>query len=152
MASVRIIDDLVVRAPIADVWAAIKDPAGHTAWHPFLTAIEGDHALGATRSCSANVGGKQGMTRERCIAEEQERRICWAIEEDSTGFSRMVSDWRAGFSLESTGAGTRVEAESVFRPRSVLVRMMTPIVRRKFHRAQRTILAGLKSACEQPAS
>jgi hypothetical protein len=152
VASVRIVDELVVRAPIADVWAAIKDPGAHTAWHPFLTAIEGEHALGATRSCSATVGGKQGTTRERCVAEEQERTINWAIEEDSTGFSRMVSDWRAGFSLEPTGAGTRVEAESVFRPRGVLIRIVGPIVRRKFHHAQRAILAGLKSACEQPAS
>jgi uncharacterized protein YndB with AHSA1/START domain len=152
MASVRILDELIVRAPISDVWAAIKNPAAHVAWHPFLTGIEGEHALGATRACSVTVGGKQGTTRERCIEEEQERRISWAIEEDSTGFSHMVSDWRAGFSLEPAGPATRVVAESVFRPRSVLIRIMSPIVRRKFHHTQRAILVGLKNACEQTAS
>jgi hypothetical protein len=149
---VRIVDELVVRAPISDAWAAIKDPAAHVAWHPFLTGIDGEHVLGATRSCSVTVGGKQGTTCERCVAEEHERTISWAIEEDSTGFSRMVSDWRAGFSLEPACAGTRVAAESVFRPRGLLIRIMGPIVKRKFHVTQRAILAGLKSACEQPAS
>ena len=152
MPSVRIVDELVVRAPISDVWAAIKDPAAHVAWHPFLTAIDGEHVLGAARTCSATVGGKQGTTRERCVAEEQEGTISWAIEEDSTGFSRMVSDWRAGFRLEPAGTGTRVVAESVFRPRGLLIRIMGPIVKRKFHLAQRAILAGLERACEQPAS
>jgi hypothetical protein len=84
-----------VRASISDVWVAIKDPAVHVAWHPFLTGIDGEHVLGATRTCSVTVGGKQGTTRECCVAEEQERTISWASEEDSTGFSRMVSDWRA---------------------------------------------------------
>jgi uncharacterized protein YndB with AHSA1/START domain len=149
---VRIVDELVVRAPISDVWAAIKDPVAHAGWHPFLTGIEGEHALAATRACSVDVGGKQGTTRERCVEEERERRIVWAIEEDSTGFSRMVSDWRAGFGLELAGAETRVVAESVFRPRSVLIRIMSPIVKRKFHHAQRAILAGLKNACEETAS
>jgi hypothetical protein len=86
------------------------------------------------------------------LQRHRKRTISWAIVEDSTGFSRMVSDWRAGFSLEPAGTGTLVVAESVFRPRGVLIRIMRPIVERKFHLAQRAILAGLKSACEQPAS
>jgi len=78
----------------------------------------------------------------------EERKISWAIEEDSTGFSRMVSDWRAGFSLQTVDGGTRVIAESAFQPTSMLVRLMSPLVKRKFHHAQTSILAGLKQAAE----
>jgi uncharacterized protein YndB with AHSA1/START domain len=145
---VRIEDAAVIDAPIGEVWGAIADPARHAQWHPFVTRISGQHRLGAVRSCSVVAGKKTGETRERCIEEDAERRISWAIEEDSTGFSRMVSDWRAGFTLEPVDGGTRAVAESVFRPKSVLLRLMGPIVKRKFHRAQRAILAGLKDAAE----
>lgn len=60
----------------------------------------------------------------------------------------MVSDWTAGFSLRSNEHGTIVTAESRFRPRSVLVRAMLPIMRRNFHHTQNAILAGLKEFSE----
>ena len=101
MAEVRITDETLIGVSAAQVWAAIKDPATHAHWHPFVTAISGEHRLDATRSCSVVVGKKTGQTKERCIEDEQERRLSWAIEEDSTGFSRMVSDWRAGFDSPS---------------------------------------------------
>jgi hypothetical protein len=60
----------------------------------------------------------------------------------------MVSDWRAGFALWSRNAATHVTAQSTFVPRNPLVRIMSPIIRRKFHHAQRNILASLKDAVE----
>lgn len=148
MTEVRIEDEVVVNAPAGDVWKAIKDPAAHADWHPFVTRISGEHRLGAIRTCSVVVGKKSGETKERCIEEDDGRKIIWAIEEDSTGFLRMVSDWRAGFGLERREGATLVKAESVFRPKNVLVRLMTPIVRRKFHQTQQAILAGLKRSIE----
>jgi len=151
MREVRIEDTAVVGAPAAMVWAAIKDPAVHAEWHPFVIGISGEHALGAVRSCSVLVGKRRGETTERCVEEEPERRIVWRIEEDSTGFSRLVSEWRAGFTLQSVDGGTRVTAESTFRPRRALLRLLRPLVARRFHRAQQAILAGLERAVEQDA-
>jgi uncharacterized protein YndB with AHSA1/START domain len=149
MSEQRIADELLIDAPVTTVWDAIKDPITHARWHPFLTAIDGEHALGAERYCSIIVGKKHGTTRERCVEEDDRRRISWAIDDDSTGFSRMVSDWRAGFILLPAGARTREMAESVFQPTSMLVRLMSPIVKRKFHQTQTAILAGLKNECER---
>ena len=146
MAEIVIEDELQIDAPPSTVWAAIKDPVAHAAWHPFVTVIAGEHSHGASRSCSVVVGTTSGLTHERCIEEEAERRIIWLIEHDSTGFGRMVSDWRAGFRLEPAGPGTRVVAESRFRPDGMLVRLTIPIVRRKFHQTQKAILAGLRDA------
>jgi uncharacterized protein YndB with AHSA1/START domain len=139
---------VVVHAPIREVWSAIEDVDRHAAWHPFVTRIEGVHVLGAPRVCSVIVGNKAGTTRERCVKLEEERTIRWAIEEDTSGFARMVSDWHAGFSVRPDVDGTRVTAESVFTPKSIPVRLMGPLVRRKFHKAQQAILAGLKDASE----
>jgi hypothetical protein len=71
-----------------------------------------------------------------------------AIEEDSTGFGRMVSAWRSGFSLAQRDGETIVTAHSTFHPNNLLVRAMLPVIRRKFHQTQRAILRGLQEAVE----
>jgi uncharacterized protein YndB with AHSA1/START domain len=148
MNEVRIADDIHIDAPIAAVWIAIEDPATHTRWHPFVTEIAGRHELEQIRTCSVLVGKKHGQTRERCVEHDHGRRIAWAIEEDSTGFARMVTGWHAGFALTSSDGGTIVTAESTFRPRNLLVRAMLPIIRRKFHQTQQAILSSLKDSLE----
>jgi Polyketide cyclase / dehydrase and lipid transport len=150
MRELRIVDEIAVAASAEAVWAAIRDPAAHARWHPFVIRIHGEHRLGATRACEVTIGKRTGETRERCIADDGERRLIWRIEEDSTGFLRLVSDWTAGFELAPHGPeNTRVRAESSFRPKSFLVRPMLQIVRRKFHTTQREILGALKQAVER---
>jgi uncharacterized protein YndB with AHSA1/START domain len=151
MGEARIVDEIALDAPARAVWAAIEDPAAHAGWHPFVTRISGEHRLGAHRACDVDLGKRTGQTRERCIAHEAERRIAWRIEEDSTGFLRLVSDWTAGFGLRPEGSATTlVTAESTFRPKSLLVRPMLPLIRRKFHETQRAILNALKDTVESP--
>jgi hypothetical protein len=83
------------------------------------------------------------------LAYEEGSAIMWSVESDSTGFSRMVADWRTGFSLQPQGPGaTLVRAQSLFRPR-LSARLMAPLIRRKFHQAQRAILDGLRQHVEQ---
>lgn len=143
MRRIEIKDWLAIDADLATVWEAIEKPALHAEWHPFLTAIDGEHSLGAERSCSVSIGGKPSRTRERCVVAEPEQRMIWRIEEDTSGFSRMVSDWTAGFSLTRSGEHALVTAESAFRPRNPFVLAMMPLVRRKFHQTQQAILDGL---------
>jgi uncharacterized protein YndB with AHSA1/START domain len=152
MAEVRIEDAVLIDAPADQIWAAIKDPAAHAAWHPFVTSISGEHRLGAIRSCSVVIGAKAGETTEKCVEEVDEEAIAWTIEEDSSGFGRMVSNWRSGFRLESRDRATLVTAESVFQPRSLGLRLMTPMVRSKFHKTQRQILGALKVSVEEAAA
>jgi carbon monoxide dehydrogenase subunit G len=150
---VHIEDEITVDAPVDEVWKEIKDPARHAEWHPFVTNIAGEHRLGEARKCAVAIGKRAAETKEVCTADEERKRLAWRIEEDSSGFLRMVSDWTAGFRLAPVdSAATRVVAESDFAPRNVLVRLMLPLVRRKFHQAQRAILDGLKDAAERSAA
>jgi uncharacterized protein YndB with AHSA1/START domain len=148
MNNVRIADEIRVDVPIAAVWRAIDNPAEHAGWHPFLTGISGNHELGQVRSCSVIVGRKHGQTRERCVEREDGLHIVWEIEQDSTGFGRMVSGWRAGFALSDQLGATTVTAESTFQPNNLLVRAMLPVIRRKFHHTQQSILRALKESLE----
>ena len=150
MSRVEITDEVVVNASGSEVWEAIRDPALHAEWHPFVDSIRGEHAAGASRGCDIRVGKKTGETREHCTAFEEERRILWQIDEDSTGFLRLVSDWTAGFVLEPAGSGaTRVSAQSAFERKNPLLVLMLPMIRRKFHQTQQAILAGLKQFVEK---
>ena len=145
----EIIDEVTVGAPLEQVWKAIQDPAEHVAWHPFATRIEGEHAAGAVRSCTVQIGRKPATTVERCTAYENEAVIMWSVEQDSSGFSKMVSGWHTGFTLHPQGLdATRVRAVSRFHPRGPLVRLMLPAIRRKFHQTQRAILGGLQRHVE----
>lgn len=148
MSDVHIADELRLDAPVDVVWHAIEDPAGHARWHPFVRTISGGHELHETRSCSVLIGNKEGTTKERCVEREEAARIAWAIQEDSTGFGRMVSGWRSGFTLAERGGATIVTAHSTFRPNNVLVRAMLPMIRRRFHQTQRAILRSLQEAVE----
>lgn len=94
------------------------------------------------------VGKKAVETKERCVEEEKASRIAWAIEEDSTGFGRMVSGWRASLALLQRDGATLVTAESAFQPDNMHVRAMLLVIRRKFHHTQRAILSGLKESLE----
>ena len=149
MSEVRIADELRLAAPIDVVWRAIEDPAAHARWHPFVSAIAGGHDLHEIRSCSVRASGKEGTTKERCVEREESARIAWAIEEDSSGFGRMVTGWRSGFILTERDGAAVVTAESTFRPSNLLVRAMLPLIRRKFHHAQQAILTGLQEAVEE---
>ncbi len=50
--------------------------------------------------------------------------------------------------LEQRDGGAMVKAQSSFKPRNVLVRVMSPVIRRKFHQTQQAILEGLKRSLE----
>jgi hypothetical protein len=94
------------------------------------------------------IGRRHGQTKERCVLDDEPTAIAWVVETDATGFGRMVSGWRAGFSLADHGASTAVTAHSSFTPNSPLIRVLLPVVRRRFHHAQRTILHELKRSLE----
>jgi uncharacterized protein YndB with AHSA1/START domain len=143
-----ITDSILVGAPAERVWRTIQDPREHAQWHPLLLRIEGDHTPGATRVCTVSAGKTHGTTEETCSSYDEGRAIMWTIRRDTSGFSRMVNDWSAGFSLEPRGGGTLVTARSVFRPSRFFVRLLLPLIRRRFHAAQREILMGLKQYVE----
>jgi hypothetical protein len=127
----------------------LGDPVAHAGRHPFVTSITGEHRAGAYRTCTVHMGKTRGEVHECCVEADAGRTITWAIEHDSTGFTRMVADWQAGFHLAPRGTGTVVTARSAFRQRNLAVRMMTPMIRRRLHSAQRTILASLKESVER---
>jgi hypothetical protein len=71
-------------------------------------AIEsgGRERVGAVRTCDVDFGNKAGTTLERCIESVPNRTLAHLIEDDSFGFSRMLSDFWLSFTLEPENAQT----------------------------------------------
>ena len=114
-----ITDQVIVQAPLGRVWAAIQGPAEHVKWHPFATHIDGEHALGVTRTCSVLIGGKPGSSRERCSDlrrgpdDHVDRRAG-----QQAGSPAWCRTGAPASSLEPQGsAATRVTAQSLFTPK-----------------------------------
>ena len=145
-------DEVLVLAPAEQIWQAILDPVTQAAWHPFITSIDGVHRLGAARTCTVVLDDRPSISEERCTAFEDGRSITWSVEKDTSGFSRATNAWQHGFTLTADGTErTRVSAQSSFRPSRPLIRVMNPIIRRRFHQTQRAVLAALKQYVESAA-
>jgi len=105
----------------------------------------GKHELGEIRKCELEVNNQTRHTEERCSEYEERRKIMWLMGKDSSGFSNMVSDRKAGFTLEFLAlATTVVTAVSTFRLKAAPDRAHEQKNQQVFHRTHQAILSGLK--------
>ena len=140
--------EIVVSAPPEAVWEVLEDSGANLPrlW-PMVThcEIDGKERVGAVRTCSVELMGKTGRTVERCIESVPNRRLAHAVDDDSFGFSRLLSDFWFVFVLEPVRSGeTRVRVESHFDPRGLRGRIMSALmIKRKFREIRETALANL---------
>ena len=145
--------DIVIAAPPEAVWEILEDSRANLPrlW-PMVKSceIEGKERVGAVRTCSVEFMGKSGHTVERCIESVANRKLAHSIEEDSFGFSRVLSDFWFAFVLEPTKTGgTHVRVESHFEPKGLKGRIMSALmIKRKFREVRETALANLKRLAE----
>jgi uncharacterized protein YndB with AHSA1/START domain len=147
--------EIVIAEPPEAVWEILEDSRVNLPllW-PMVKSceIEGKERVGAVRRCSVEFMGKSGHTVERCIESVPKRKLAHSIEEDSFGFSRVLSDFWFAFVLEPTEAGaTHVRVESYFEPKGLKGRIMSALmIKRKFREVRETALANLKRLAEAP--
>jgi hypothetical protein len=145
--------EIVIGAPPEAIWAILEDSRANLPrlWPMVKTCeIEGKERVGTIRRCSVEFMGKSGHTVERCIESVADRTLAHSIEEDSFGFSRLLSDFWFAFVLEPTATGaTRVRVESHFDPKGLKGRVMSALmIKRKFREVRETALANLKRLAE----
>jgi hypothetical protein len=87
---------------------------------------------------------------ERCIESVPDRKLVHRIEDDSFGFSRMLSDFWFSFTLEPESAETtRVSIETHYDPRALRGRLMSALMaKRQFRRVRVSALDNLKRLAE----
>lgn len=150
----QITETIQIEAERASVWEVLSDSRLLPQWVPAVEevtscSLEGE-AVGATRSCSANLAGRGGTMVERCVELIPMVRLAYVVDDESFGMRRMFDDY--GFALNLADAGprrTRVTIETHYTPRNpVYAAMNAAVIRRRFRRVAREILGGLESYCE----
>lgn len=145
--------EIVIEAPPERVWAILEDSAANLPrlW-PMVKncAIEGKERVGVVRTCDVEFAGRDGQTIERCIESVPNRKLSHAIEEDSFGFTRMLSDFWFSFVLEAQDSDTtRVRVETHFDPKGLKGRLMSALmIKRKFREVRERALLNLKRLAE----
>lgn len=114
-----LLHELVVAAPIADVWAAISTPAGWMDWAVPLARWAGDEpdVLETSYDPSAAPGGASTI-RQRFLARIPGRLLAFRTIKAPEGFPNW-EEYRqvvSIFELETAGSGTRVRLTSTGYP------------------------------------
>jgi uncharacterized protein YndB with AHSA1/START domain len=143
-------DELVIDASCEEVWAILEDSTRLPEWTTVTWTTGTREIPGSVRECGVDFEGKTGTVVERCAEYDPGRRIAWNMEQDSLGFSRMLSDFGFSFTLTpAEGGRTLVFNETYYRPATLLARAINSMVmRRKFRSARRRFLGGLKRLAE----
>lgn len=105
-------DEILIETPPHRVFAILDDARRLPEWTSVISTSGNRETVGAVRECEVDLDGKRGNVVERCIEANPPRRIAWAMEQDTFGFSRLVSDFGFSFTLERAGDGaTRVQRD-----------------------------------------
>lgn len=147
--------EIVIQAPLAQIWRILEDsevnlPRLWPMVQRCAIASGGKERVGAVRTCDVAWVGRTGQTVERCIESVPNRKLSHAIEQDSFGFTRMLSDFWFSFVLEPQGAEvTLVRVETHYGPKGLRGRVMSALmIKRKFREVRETALVNLKELAE----
>ncbi len=150
-------NEIVIHAAPSQIWAVLENPLRIPEYFPSVSSVEVDagarEAVGATRRCQVEMGGRRGEVVERCTEAVPERKLTHVMDKDPFGFSRLFCDFGFSFILEPKSADdTSVRIEGFYREKTVLSRAMnTLMMRRKLNNLRARILANLKSLVESQA-
>jgi uncharacterized protein YndB with AHSA1/START domain len=141
---------MFILAPREEIWDILEDSTRLPEWTTVLRTTGVREMPGSVRECEVNFEGKMGSVVERCVDSDPYRRIEWLMDDDTFGFSRMLSDFGFSFTLTATVDGeTLVRTDTYYRPKTILAKAMNRLLmKRKFRAARRRFLKGLKGLAE----
>jgi hypothetical protein len=147
--------ETVIHAAPTEIWEILENSEAYLPRVlPMVKTVViesgGRERVGAVRTCEVDFGARAGTTVERCIESVPNRKLAHAIEEDSFGFSRMLSDFWFAFALEPADAATtRVSIETHYDPKGIGGRVMSVLMaKRQFRRVRESALDNLKRLAE----
>ncbi len=143
-----------IKAPVAEVWDAIKDLTLIPQYHPDVRSVEylsgqTKRAPGVTYKCVVPEGRK-GWCVERVVENIPNRKMSVAFPEDSWGMSQMFDDFLTELTVEpGEGNTTLVRLQAYYVPRGFKVRVINVLLMRRMMRKRaRLTLEGLKRLVE----
>lgn len=101
----EIVTRVEIDAAPAEVWSLLGDPRSYRDWNPFIVAMEGELAAGATLvNTMRPEGGSEMIFRPTVLRAEPERELRWL----GRLFLLRLLDGEHYFLLEERAGGTRL--------------------------------------------
>jgi uncharacterized protein YndB with AHSA1/START domain len=142
---VRIVERVEIAAPPDEVWAVISDPPTHTDWRPalveFRQVTEGPLRVGSRIHEELAWRGRTIEIEDEVTAFEPNRRL-------GIHGGWKSADFDFDLLLEPSGTGTAVTFDWTFLPKSLLMKVAAPFLRRTFQRSTAEETEGLKRYVE----
>lgn len=107
--------ELLIDAPVEDIWSVLMDGASYSEWNPILVAVEGDFAEGAVMNVSMKTSDG-GVTPVTPVVKKLQTHE----ELNQFGGMRGVLTYDHHWYLEPAGTGTRVTQFEEYRGIGVL--------------------------------
>ncbi len=141
----KITERIHVDKPPEDVWAVVSDPSTHTAWRPALVEFrqvsDPPLAVGSHIREKIRWRGRTIEIDEVVTALEPPRRL-------GMRGGWKAADFELDLLLEPQDGRTLASFDWSFRPKTLLMRLATPLLSRTLRGATKDELAGLKSYVE----
>lgn len=106
---------------------------------------------GGTRTCEIDNRGRRGRMVEKLVEIVPQRKTVWAIESDTMGMSKMLSNSRFIFKLEKiSDHTTKVVNETHYKPANAIAKVMNwLLMKRMISKAQDQILRNIRLLTEK---
>lgn len=147
-------DDVIINAPLEQVWTLIADSTRLLDWGPPVVGVEvigaTPEGIGSYRRVDAEFSGKKGHFVERRIEHIEGKRMRFVIEEETFGLAKIMRDTGSSLEIESVGSGkTRVIFSFYHRPKGVLGHILNRLIVLRQQRRNRLLaLDSLKAYAE----
>lgn len=143
---------ILIKAPKDKVWEVFNDQSLLPKWTQDVQTSHYEERMaspGQLRKNECVVNGKKGTIETRCVAMFGKDRAEFCVEKDSFGMTKMLLNmsFAAEFNKISENE-TEFAMLSHFTPKNFLLKLMTPIIRKKMGKEVSIMNNGLKNFIE----
>mgnify|MGYP002147216746 CR=1 FL=1 len=152
MSKLQVRNEAIINAPVGSIWTIITDINVLHKVNPGVVKASGNmDRPGAVRVCQIDNKGRKGTVKEKMIEFVPEEKTVWAMESDTMGMTKMLSNARFVFKLEKLGESTtRVINETYYQPGNLIAKIMNGImIKKTIGKAQAEILENIKLLTEK---
>src|SRR5262245_42137242 len=136
---------LDIDRPVAEVFGFLEDVSRTPRWLARCVELTqtspGPRAVGATLRYVYREGGRTGEMAGKVTAYERNAKLGFA-------YSDAMFDVSIGFEVRPAGAGTRVEHRIAIAPKTLIARLLSPMIRRQVRKNTDRDTAKLKAVVE----
>ena len=148
MSNLQARNEIVINAPVSQIWAIITDTNQLDKVHPRIVKATG---IWNEKNCTRICESKNGTMTEKIIEIIPEKKIVWTTESDTMGMKKTMKEIAFYFYLEAIGGNrTKVIHETHYMPANFFIRILNNVMMKKMiSKLQAQTLNNIKTLAEK---